>query len=63
MSILRYQNGGDVTQDPLVGQQTGYQGALAEFAGDYVTDFLGKGRALADQGYQAYTGPLTAGQS
>ena len=63
MSILRYQNGGNVTQDPLVGQPTGYQGALAEFAGDYVTDFLGKGRALADQDYQAYTGPLTAGQS
>ena len=62
MSILKYQTGG-VAQDPLVGQQTGYQGALAEFAGEYVTDFLGKGRALADQPYQAYTGPLTAGQS
>jgi hypothetical protein len=62
MSILKYQTGG-VAQDPRVGQTTGYQGALAEFAGDYVTDFLGKGRALADQPYQAYTGPLTAGQS
>ena len=62
MSILKYQTGG-VAQDPLVGQETGYQGALAEFAGEYVTDFLGKGRALADQPYQAYTGPLTAGQS
>jgi len=62
MSILRYQTGG-VTQDPSVGQQTGYQGELSEFAGEYVTDFLGKGRALADQPYQAYTGPLTAGQS
>ena len=41
MSILKYQTGGDVDPDPLVGQQTGYQGALAEFAGDYVTDFLG----------------------
>ena len=62
MSILKYQTGG-VAQDPLVGQKTGYQGALAEFAGEYVTDFLGKGRALADHPYQAYTGPLTAGQS
>lgn len=38
MSILKYQTGG-VAQDPLVGQETGYQGALAEFAGEYVTDF------------------------
>jgi len=53
----------DVGTDPNVGQQTGTSGALAEFAGDYVTDFLGKGRALADQGYQAYQGPLTAGTS
>ena len=50
-------------KDPNVGQQTGGSGALADWAGDYVTDFLGRGQALANQGYQAYTGPLSAGQS
>jgi hypothetical protein len=63
MSILRYQTGGDVTQDPMVGKPTGSTGVLAEYAGEYVSDMLGKGRALADQGYQTYTGPLTAGTS
>ena len=67
MSILYYQNGGtagsNVPTDPNVGQKTGESGALAEFAGEYVTDMLGKGRALAEQPYTAYTGPLTAGTS
>lgn len=44
-------------------KQTGSSDSLAAYAGPYVTDMLGKGRALADQGYQAYTGPLTAGTS
>ena len=67
MSILYYQEGGtagsNVPADPNVGQKTGESGALAEFAGEYVTDMLGKGRALAEQPYTAYTGPLTAGAS
>ena len=41
----------------------GRQGALAEFAGEYTTDLLGKGRAIAETPYEAYTGPLTAGES
>ena len=49
--------------DPLVGQQTGTESSLSNWAGPYVTDMLGRGQALADQPYQAYTGPLTAGQS
>ena len=36
---------------------------LSPWAGDYVTGMLGKGQALAEQPYQAYTGPLTAGAS
>lgn len=36
---------------------------LSPWAGDYVTDYLGKGQALANTPYQAYTGPLTAGAS
>jgi hypothetical protein len=46
-----------------VGQQTGQESSLSNWAGDYVTDMLGKGQALADQPYQAYGGPLTAGES
>jgi hypothetical protein len=36
---------------------------LSPWVGDYVTDALGKGQALADAPYQAYQGPLTAGAS
>lgn len=36
---------------------------LSPWAGDYVTNYLGKGQALANQPYQTYTGPLTAGAS
>jgi hypothetical protein len=38
-------------------------GSLAPWAGDYVTNMLGQGQALANQPYQAYKGPLTAGAS
>jgi len=48
------------TEKPI---QTGGESSLSNWAGEYVTDMLGKGQALANQGYQAYTGPLTAGQS
>ena len=46
-----------------VGQQTGTESSLSNWVGPYVTDMLGKGQALANQDYQAYTGPLTAGAS
>lgn len=46
-----------------VGLQTGTESSLSNWAGDYVTNMLGKGQALADQPYQAFQGPLTAGQS
>lgn len=49
--------------DPIVGQQTGTESSLSNWAGPYVTEMLGRGQALASQPYQAYTGPLTAGQS
>ena len=64
-----FQEGGDVNKpvtvpiDKDVGEVAGVSGALAEFAGDYVTDMLGRGEALSQQPYQAYTGPLTAGTS
>ena len=49
--------------DPLVGSQTGAESSLSNWAGPYVTEMLGKGQALANEGYNAYMGPLTAGSS
>jgi hypothetical protein len=49
--------------DPLAGAETGRESSLSTWAGPYVTDMLGRGQALADQPYQTYMGPLTAGQS
>lgn len=54
---------GTTTSDPLAGQQTGTESSLSNWAGPYVTEMLGRGWAAADQPYQAYTGPLTAGPS
>ena len=47
---------GENTATPL-----GTESSLSNWAGPYVTEMLGKGRALSDQGYDAYMGPLTAG--
>lgn len=52
-----------VETDPNVGQQTGTESALSTWVGPYVTDMLGRGQALGQQGYQGYMGPLTAGES
>jgi hypothetical protein len=49
--------------DPLTGEQTGTESSLSTWVGPYVTDMLGRGEALASEPYQAYTGPLTAGES
>ena len=51
-----------VPGDP-VGQPASTQGSLADWASPYVTSMLGKGQALSEMPFQAYTGPLTAGQS
>jgi len=48
--------------DPI-GQPASTTESLAGWAAPYVTGMLGKGEALANQPYQAYGGPLTAGQS
>lgn len=42
---------------------TATEGSLSNWAAPYITDYLSKGQALSSQPYQAYTGPLTAGQS
>ena len=55
--------GGDTTTgvDPIVGEIAGTESSLSTWAGDYVTDMLGQGKALGNQAYQAYEGPLSAG--
>tara|TARA_R110000751_G_scaffold193740_2_gene299219 strand:- start:555 stop:1436 length:882 start_codon:yes stop_codon:yes gene_type:complete len=53
----------DPVTDPNVGQHTGSESSLSSWVGPYVTDMLGKGEALSNQPYQAYTGPLSAGAS
>tara|TARA_R110002096_G_scaffold255199_1_gene448483 strand:- start:406 stop:1218 length:813 start_codon:yes stop_codon:yes gene_type:complete len=45
------------------GDPTSQTGSLSPWAAPYVTGMLGKGQALANQGYQGYSGPLTAGAS
>ena len=57
--------GGDTTTgvDPSVGEYAGKESSLSSWAGDYVTDMLGQGKALGNQAYQAYQGPLSAGES
>lgn len=52
-----------IPTDPLVGKATGMESSLSTWAGPYVTDMLGKGAALSELPYTAYTGPLTAGSS
>jgi hypothetical protein len=42
---------------------TGIESSLSPYAGPYVSEMLGKGVALASLPYEAYGGPLTAGQS
>jgi len=57
--------GGDTTTgvDPSIGEVAGTESSLSNWAGDYVTDMLGQGKALGNQAYQAYQGPLSAGES
>lgn len=45
------------------GQVTGQESTLASWAAPYVTNMLGRARAIAQTPYQAYRGPLTAGPS
>lgn len=55
--------GVNLPPDPLAGKQTSAESNLSTWAGPYVTEMLGRGRALADMPYQTYGGPLTAGES
>jgi hypothetical protein len=62
-SVQRYQGGGTTTTPAKPVGATGSSESLSNWAGDYVTNMLGQGAALANKPYEAYTGPLTAGAS
>jgi hypothetical protein len=64
-SVDRYVTGGTTTTPARTtpASATGSESSLSNWAGDYVTDMMGRGRALAQKPYEAYTGPLTAGTS
>jgi hypothetical protein len=53
----------DSTTGANTGDAIGKESSLSNWAGDYVTNMLGKGQALGNEGYNAYMGPLTAGAS
>lgn len=57
--IASFQTGGVAAPAGTSGQDQ----SLASYAGPGVTDYLSRGQALSKEGYQAYTGPLTAGAS
>ena len=57
--IASFQTGGTTLPAGTSGQDQ----SLASWAGPGVTDYLSRGQALSKEGYQAYTGPLTAGES
>jgi hypothetical protein len=63
--IVGYASGGGIKNFVTGGPATDTSTAstLSPWVGGYVTSTLGKGQALADQPYQAYKGPLTAGPS
>lgn len=69
--VQRFQTGGAAAVSPTattapaggVPLDTSKTSTLSPWVGDYVTNALGQGAALAQAPYQAYQGPLTAGAS
>jgi uncharacterized protein (DUF433 family) len=65
--VKKFQTGGTTgAPSPAAGFNAGLAGVesnLSNWAGPYVTNMLGQGQALANMPYQAYMGPLTAGES
>jgi hypothetical protein len=49
--------------DPTAGKQTSQESSLSSWAGPLITSNLGRAEALSKEDYQAYGGPLTAGES
>jgi hypothetical protein len=67
--VQRFSGGGTPTPNPTATGAGGVpldvsrSSSLSPWVGDYVTNALGQGAALAQAPYQAYQGPLTAGAS
>ena len=59
-SVKNFATGGTTTMPANV---TGQQAGFSNWAGEYATDLMGQGRALANMPFQQYMGPLTAGPS
>ena len=59
-NVAHFVTGGTTT---LPANVTGTQAGLSNWAGDYTTDLMAQGRALANMPFQQYMGPLTAGAS
>jgi hypothetical protein len=64
-SVQGYADGGTTTPSAAAVSSglTGTESNLSNWAGDYVTNMLGKGQALSEMPYEQYSGPLTAGAS
>jgi len=58
-SVKHFEGGGSTLPAGTIGTESN----LSNWVGPYVTNMLGQGQALANMPYQAYMGPLTAGQS
>jgi hypothetical protein len=69
--VQKFQTGGSTLNTPTptatgaggIPQDVSRTSTLSPWVGDYVTNALGQGAALANTPYQAYQGPLTAGAS
>ena len=64
-NVKKFNSGGTTApkSPALPADITGKESSLSNWAGDYVTDMLGKGQALSNMPYEQYSGPLTAGAS
>ena len=49
--------------ESIIGQKTGTESSLSNWVGPYVTEMLGRGQAVSQTPFEAYMGPLTAGES
>ena len=62
-TVQRFNNGGGAVSAGGVPLDVSKTSGLAPYAGEYVTDMLGKAKALGNQPTPIYGGPLTAGAS
>ena len=60
---VAFPDGGAVAGTPLPSLPTAQESNLSSWAGPGIADYITKGTAIAQQPYQAYQGPLSAGYS